>query len=539
MNNSMNPFEKQTVQTQVCNLDSDCGENKFCSFNSDTLSHECIPKDKKILYQGCLNTDKFNEYDRVESKSKDDQKSLDNCIEFTRRQKNKDGFYYNYMIFKNKKNSFVDVNTINIYLKCNKEVIMVLPSKEFFDMKCSEDQQLCTLIPNKTFEAFVKSNSDHCGGNLSLEIEYGCENENIQTTKHVPIDIKNLKAIKLELKCPIQVNDDRFQSKCIGAYFDNTDSKAGIWKNLELLDKNIPPEDCVQPVYKVPMLVSDIDVYQQLMSYQNQKKVLDYNQELKEKENELKMAKMKFLKQKYKALTKRAIDDEDALSMVEATTTEYFANSDVDEEDLPPCDLTYNTYNISISSSNLSTLEANSIEVKEEVTSIEKAKSLACELQASAFVWFSQTYNDSQYQKRLFVITPSQVSQIEAATSLDKELNTESTSITIYYGYLTSELTELERALKSTEEDKNSAIASLYSTFGQFFEDKFIHTDEKIVQNDKNLNNMDNEITKLSQQIQMNQFESEVNNELLTILGWSSLVLLILFVLYYTYKRYY
>jgi hypothetical protein len=114
------------INKTICSSDSDCDKNNICSFNEDDLNHYCINDDKDSLYLGCLNNDIKN-LDYIESKNSSDHSDFKSCIDFTRNQKNKEGYLYNYMIYKQKKNIFVDTSTINIYLKCNDEILAAIP----------------------------------------------------------------------------------------------------------------------------------------------------------------------------------------------------------------------------------------------------------------------------------------------------------------------------------------------------------------------------------------------------------------------------
>jgi hypothetical protein len=80
-----------------------------------------------------------------ESKSNLDHMNYKNCINFSRRQLNNEGLEYNYMVFKPKKNAYVDTSTINIYLKCEDEILAIIPYNDYFNLRCDENRENCIL----------------------------------------------------------------------------------------------------------------------------------------------------------------------------------------------------------------------------------------------------------------------------------------------------------------------------------------------------------------------------------------------------------
>lgn len=522
---------KGTVQVSLCNTDKDCSQGNYCTFNEETLKHQCLPANQKILYQGCLNTKKFNEFNKIESSSPSDHESFDKCIDFSRRQKNSDGLHYNYMIFKNKINSFVDLNTINVYLKCNGELLLVMPTREFFHMKCNDSQKKCTLTPNDTFRTFVESNSKTCGGNLSLDIEYSCENENIQKTMKTPIDLNNLKAIEISLECPVQVDDSKFQSKCIAAYFDTSNSNPGIQRYLELLDKSIEPQDCVQPVYKVPLQVSDVNVYRQLMEQKTTQNIQEYNKMLNKKEEEMIQMKMKQLKIKFKKETQRELDDEEARHMVEANKVEYFeskanCNWKIHEHKNP--------FGVHVEENDI---RKYGTQVEGTYRLIEEARNKACELNASMFIWFSNSYDLSNLRNQLFIFTPKQIEEIH------KEFNAKDWAKwakvnNVHVGLLTTEEEITKERFEGTVAEMNQQMAEYYNQFLTFFEQTTIQTSDKVKENDQTLQELDNQLTTLTQDIKKNEFESDINHQMTIFLSIFVFILLIILIGYYVYQNY-
>ncbi len=530
-----------TVQVNLCKLDSDCSKGNKCAFNEKNMRHQCIPANKKILYQGCLNTKKFNEYNRIESSSQEDTKDMNKCIDFVRRQKKSDGLHYNYMIFKNKIDSFVDLSTINVYLKCNEELLLVMPTKEFFEVKCDDRQQKCVLKPNGTFKTFVHSNAQTCGGRLSLEVEYSCENENIDNTLKIPINPKKMDDIIIDVRCPVNVEDSKFQSKCVAAYFDTDNSNPGVQKYLDLLDKNIEPENCVQPVYKVPMIVSDIDVYQQLMNQKTSKNIQEYNKMLNDKEEEMIQLKMKQLKLKYKKETKRELNDEEARHMVEANKVEYFQDSPLmSKSKTANGNCTWkihehkNPFGVHVEENDI---RKYTTPVEGKYYMIEQARNKACDLNASMFLWFSNSYDLSNLRNKLYIITPSQLETIKKDFHA-KDWNKWAKVNNVHVGVATTDEELMQEKFDTTMSGLNEQMKTYYNQFMNFFEKTDIHTEEKIIENNQKLNQLQSQIMTLNESIKKNEFEEDVNNQMTMFLSILLAILLVIFLGYYIYMKY-
>jgi hypothetical protein len=521
-----------SVNVSLCNIDLDCQPNQYCSYDDNTMEHKCIPKNKKSLYQGCLNTSKYNEFNQIVSKNEQDKKNMDSCVSFVRNQKNQDGLSYNYMIYKNKKNSFVDMNTVNIYLKCNEELLLVMGLKEFFDYQCDKKQQKCILKPNQTFRSFILSNQQTCGGQLSLDIKYSCENENINGHQNIPIDIHKLNDIHIQLTCPVNVNDNRFQSVCRAAYFDTNDSNPTNTKFLELLDKNISPENCVQPVYKVPRIIQDKHVYQQLKNKSGNKKIREIQMRMAEKENEMNQMKAQELKMKYKLYSKKEIGDEEALKMVEMNKTEYF------QQNSSNCNYRIHEHKSIFGG----IIEENDVRkyttpIDGTYYMIEDAQRKACDLHAPMFIWFSNSYPLSNLRSKMFVITPSQLDRIKKDFKMDDWKKWKKVE-NVHIGVFMDEFTSIKEKFEEYDETYTDTISNLYNKFQTFYEKNVENSDEKINHNQQNLHKIDNKITKITQEIKMNQHEQKVNDQLLRLLYLIFIVLFLIILFYFIYKKY-
>ncbi len=64
-----------------------------------------------------------------------------------------------------------------------------------------------------------------------------------------------------------------------------------------------------------------------------------------------------------------------------------------------------------------------------------------------------------------------------------------------------------------------------------------MHTDQNINSNDQTINKLNKEISTLTQKIKMNQYEQDVNNNIVYVLGILAVVFFIIIVVTYIYKK--
>ena len=81
-----------------CNDDNQCSNNYLCSFDEKKLNHSCKNLNQSNLYLGCMNND-FNNFDYISSNSPEHLDNFKNCMDFSRKQINKDGYYHNNFLF--------------------------------------------------------------------------------------------------------------------------------------------------------------------------------------------------------------------------------------------------------------------------------------------------------------------------------------------------------------------------------------------------------------------------------------------------------
>ena len=91
------------LSNKLCNDDKQCNNNYMCSFDEQKLNHSCQKLNQNNLYLGCLDND-YNNFEYISSNISNHHDNFKNCLDFSRKQVNKDGLNHNYLLYKKKKN---------------------------------------------------------------------------------------------------------------------------------------------------------------------------------------------------------------------------------------------------------------------------------------------------------------------------------------------------------------------------------------------------------------------------------------------------
>ena len=500
-----------------CKIDNDCNENYFCSFNDDTLSHSCISNDKSNLYYGCLNKDSSNfqnnKIEVIESKTDIDQKSLKNCIDFSRRQKNKDGFSHNYMIYKQKKDVFVDTTTINIYLKCGEQILSVIPYNDYFELSCVDNQKNCLLVSKPGLKNFIIQNSKNCiSEKLKLEIIYECENESIKKKEDIPIYLDNIQPIKVNLQCPINKNDEQFDGKCLSIYNDPNDLD-------NIVDINTSMYDCNNPLFKVPRIIDNENDYKKLKYKKSQVEMKNYDNKITDTiENLKKLKAEKYIKIK-KIQTGETITLEQAYDIINNKLNYFTYNNKENWKIFPNYDAAQYLFNDP---------DVNSaIKLYGKVYTLDEALKIATENNESYFIWYHNNYELKDYSSKLFFIDIFSIDN----NLFDKENWSQHDNVTtaiLKFENYENEFTEEEENIDNSNNNKIIKELKKLNDDQVKYTNQVINEYQKLINNTTNSNNYDygqdlitnlnNKITTSGQVIDMNNYEIKINNQIITTL---------------------
>ena len=502
-----------------CLTDNDCDKKSLCAFNTDDLNNYCISNNINDLYYGCINPDIENNLESIESKSNNPNYNFMDCVNFSRRQINKDNLEYNYMIFKPKKYVFVDTTTINIYLKCGKEILAVIPYNDYFDINCDGNQENCILESKETLLNFIIQNTTNCYQNIHLELNYECENEGLKKTVKIPIDINNFTPIKINLKCPID-NNDKFKSKCTSIYIDEYAINENNYKNLIDMNKNF--NDCKNPLFKVPRLVKNPNNYKKIKNKYSKNELNDYDKKINEKVNDLKKLEAEKYQKTMKYQNGINITYEEAYDIMDKKSFDKLIKTPNDKWKI------YNNYD---AAQNLyHENEKNKVLTYfGKVYTLEDAINVANENDQSFFVWYHNSYELDNFASKLYFIDiffgeqellkkTNWVAQENVTTCISK-FNIEGFDDAYNLNQIThnddtnyeEDLINILSNIQNSNNDKSKIVDNIYSLAN-------VSIDKSRITHANIIKHLDDKITTSGQVISMNNYEENINNRILIIL---------------------
>lgn len=518
-----------------CILDEDCDKGTICAFDEKDFSNYCISNNINDLYYGCINDNIENNLESIENKSNNDTFNFTDCINFSRRQINKDNLEYNYMIYKPKKNVFVDTTTINIYLKCEDEILAIIPYGDYFNLKCDDNQQNCILESKESLLNFIIQNTKNCDKKIYLEIIYECENEGLKKSKKIPIYLDNFIPIEINLTCPIDNNNEKFKSKCESIYINEYDTN-----NYEnIIDSKKKFNECKNPLFKVPRIVKNINNYKKLKSNYSKNELKDYDKKINEKIEDLK----KLEAEKYMRLKKIKnnvdISFEDSYKKINANSTSNSFNKLTNDawKIYKNYDAAQNLYEEN---------EKNKVlTYYGKVYTLDDAMRIAEENDQNYFVWYHNSYELDDFASKLYFIdvffgeqnllkkknwvkhenVTTCVSQFDIETFIDKNDIDDSSADN-------ENLVKIKKIFKESGENNSK----LNNEIGLFI-NKNMH-DLKNIHNNI-IKYLDDKITTYGQAISMNNYETNINNTIILVLSGIFGMMILISVMamgYFNYK---
>jgi hypothetical protein len=546
---------------KICNTDNDCNENTLCSFDETNMDNYCVDNSINSLYYGCMNEN--SSYESIESKSPSNHKNYIDCINFTRKQTNNEGMNYNYMIYRPKRKIFVDLTTINIYLKVNNQIVAVIPYQDYFNISCDESSENCVLESKESIHNFIKKNTMDIlrrgsTGKITLEIVYECENEGLKKVQTFDININEYKPLKINMNCPINKDNKLYQSKCEALYIDNNAYKS--------IDDKINMNNCINPLFKVPIIVNDKSKYKKFKNKQTLNEMKQFDEKINEKISDLhKIEAERYVRLK-KMVYGENIPYEDALNIVTNKTApisrnkwKIFSNMDAIQK--------------------LFSYNENEMEILKyygKVYTIQEAINIANKNNELFFVWYHNSYELDNYASKLFFVD---IFSLDESILNKKEwVKSENVSTGIlnfnmenFGGGYGNEFPADPKLLfgidpeddlydidhsdyiqggnilgydiydSTTDSLDNLSNILKKTTINNKIQSEIEETLEDYILNKKNLNdniinNINNKLTTYEQAISMNDYESNINNNILLYL---TIIFGILFIIFITMLAYY
>jgi hypothetical protein len=487
------------------------------------------------------------------------------CINFTRKQKNKDDLSYNYMIYRPKRKIFVDLTTINIYLKFNNEIIAIIPYEDYFNLSCDENSENCILESKESIHNFIKKNTMDIlrrgsEGKITLEIVYECENEGLKKVQTFDINLNEYKPLRINMNCPIDKNNKLFQSKCESLYVNPIDDN--IYQSI---DDKINMNNCINPLFKVPVIVTNKDKYKKIKNKKTLNEMKKYDEKINEKIKDLYNIEAERYIRLKKMLYGENISYDDALKIVsnnvpsQKNKWKIFPNMDAAQKLF-----SYNENNVEI------------LKYYGKVYTIQDAMDAANKNNEFFFVWYHNSYELDNYASKLFFIDIFSLDEnILNMKEWEKSDNVSTCILNFemenFEGGYGNEFPANPMSLFgiSPEDDLydiyhtdyiqggniigndiyNSNINSLSqlnnmletTTLNNQIQAEIEETMEDYILNYKNLNdniinNLNNKMTTYEQAISMNNYETNINNNILMYLF---IILGILFIILVAMLAYY
>lgn len=518
------------INKKSCSFDNDCENGLYCAFDEKDLKHYCVSSDVTDMYYGCMDSNKIGEFESIHSNL--ENKDIKTCIDFSRKQLNGDGLEYNYMIYKPKKNVYVDTTTLNVYLKCGEQVLAAIPYNDYFTLKCTDNQEKCILHAKDSLENFIKQNIQNCNKDVYLEVVYSCENENIKKTLKIDVDMANYIKINIPIQCPVDGNNEKFMSKCASLYINNNESNIN-----SSINKNKSLYECPNPVYKLPRHVPDINKYKKKQIKQTNIEIQDYDNKINEKLDDLKRLKAeKYIKIK-QIQTGETISFDDALIIINRMSVQKLLNTTKEN---------WGFYqNMDAIETIINDDKYNSIiEYYGLVYTIDDVIKIANEKNQNMFVWYHNSYELENYASKLYFVDIYGLdSEILNRDNWAKHENV----TTGLFKFQAEHFGKGDLSANDYEEDDSNDINRMTMTdkikLRKILIDsiennskmqKYIGLQNNILHDNglshNVINKLDNQITTFGQAIEMNNYETSINNRILAILGPLTFFVFVIFI---------
>lgn len=518
------------LSKKLCNDDNQCQDNYLCSFDEKNLNHTCKNLNQNNLYLGCLDND-YNDFEYVSSNSPEHHDSFKSCMDFSRNQLNKDGYNHNNFLYRKKKESSVDMSSLNIYLLAGNKNIATLPIQDYFETECDVNSQYCKFIAKNLFFNFINVNKSNNNQKLFLEINYECYNESNKNKDVIPINEIN-NSFSFEINCPKNKNDPKFQSKCISFHIDDKN----INKSNKINKKKLL-YTCQNPIYNTPRIVKNINNYKKNIFKNNNNKINSYEKEIEQKKKELKNLEA----QKYQKIHK--INKNEDISLDKALENVNKLNILNDKNNVEKKWKLFNNFDALQNIIDDAQYKDAIKTYPSKVYTTEEAIKIANEQNESFFIYYHNSFELDQYSSSLYFIDIYKIDN----NIFDKNNWNNSNNVT-------TALLNFENYYDESNDDTNNVkcfqnhITNLL-VYHNLLADELKELNSNNVDDVNNINdividnlnkNLDRKITTKNQGILMNNKEESTNTYLINILTsifLGALFIYIFIILYYSAKQ--
>jgi hypothetical protein len=315
--------------------------------------------------------------------------------------------------------------------------------------------------------------------------------------------------LSIKLSCPVDPNNELYQTKCYSLYNDGHDS----------IEKDISSNVCKYPLYRTPFIVKDKTLYEKLQTEKRNKELKSVESSIEKKNDEILALQAEKYQKTFKLVNGRDISYEHALLEVKKNSKgskKNFKNEWIIFEN-------YDAATYLLQDNKLSDLISI---YNKNVKTIEDAKRIANENNKKFFVWYHNNYNNSEYASKLFFIeTEAMINpkinikdkklwkkdqnvSTSILTSLSENYDqTSSTTANNESLFIIDEIKDLLKETKVKETQINTAYNNLVNNISTKYD---VNTGV--------IKKLDNNIVTLQQKIGMNNYEETINDQILRVL---------------------
>ena len=271
-----------------CYNDNDCGDGKYCSYNSSLQENECIDKNYDTMSVGCIPN---NDLTTIQSMANvtnvaSNKETIEDCVNWARTQTCDGNQKCNYMVYKEAPEMSINWDSFSATIGCGSQTF---PITDFLKPACigmvescnfdSSNSQLQDIL-KQGLQAYIPVLKNLNGGTCSkytLTYSYKCNNDPSGQTSTKTVDFTEAEVgdVAMNITCPFEGDDSSSGAVCMA--LNLTDELKSKYSS------STDPTSCSYPIYNTPNYYSADEITYML---ENQ-----YSNEIKNIEKE--MAKTK------------------------------------------------------------------------------------------------------------------------------------------------------------------------------------------------------------------------------------------------------
>jgi hypothetical protein len=316
--------------------------------------------------------------------------------------------------------------------------------------------------------------------------------------------------------------NEKFKSKCNAVFLNNNSI------NDRTINKNKSMYNCNNPIYTIPRIVPDKNIYKKLKDTSAKNEIKNYDNKINEKIEDLKKLKTeKYIKLR-KIQTGENISYEEAYQIVNKYSSKKLVDNSNEYWTL------FNNYD---AAQYLYNDKNNSSILKffGKVYTIDEAKKVADENNQSFFVWYNNSYELDNFASKLYFIDIYNIENDLFDKSNWAKSENVTTAILNFETYDNDDDNWHETGT-GLDNSNSKKITNLINTSIQnttLMKNQYLEMVNNIPDYNVNMNVIDNlnsKITTYGQAINMNNYETNINNNVLIVIFFILGIFVIIFI---------